>query len=144
MWVNSVVTSILASPLHRLLSRHLVALRIVGRLSGRSYVVPVQFAEEPDTDLVVFPGGFDHKSWWRNLREPTPIEVLYRGEWREGSARVIPASADDDYLAALSTYHRVYPRAIVPPTAPLVVIALGAPFDGGTIDSAASAHRGLE
>lgn len=144
MWINSVVTTLLASPLHRLLSRKLVALRIVGRTTRRSFVVPVQFAREDDGELVVFPARFDHKTWWRNLREPTPIEVLYRGAWHPATGRVVPASADDDYLAALSSYHHVFPHVIVPPSGPLVVITLQPLPADGTIDSAVPARRGLD
>lgn len=144
VWINSVVTNVLASPLHRLLSRRVIALRIVGRTTRRSFVVPVQFAREEDDELVVFPARFDHKTWWRNLHDPTPIEVLYRGVWRPASGRVVPASADDDYLAALSSYHRVFPHVIVPPTAPLVLIELHPLPVDGTIDPALPARQGLD
>lgn len=144
MWINSVVTALLASRLHGLLSRSLIALRIVGRVSGRSYVIPVDYAQERNGDLVVFPAGFDHKVWWRNFREPMRLQVLYRGAWRAASGRLVPASDDDVYLAAVSTFQRAYPRVIVPPTAPLVVIRLDPDVVAGTIDSAANTRQRVD
>ena len=38
---NPIVRAVLRSPLHRILSRHVVLLTVTGRKSGRAYTVPV-------------------------------------------------------------------------------------------------------
>ena len=106
---RQLVTWILRSPLHRLVSRSVVLLTIVGRTSGRAITLPVQYAASGNT-LVIFPGHFERKQWWRNLRHPSPIEVLLEGTRRPGTARALaaePAASDD----AIALYLRRFPRA---------------------------------
>lgn len=122
-FVNPVVAALLASPLHRLLSRSVVALRITGRRSGRSYIVPVQYAGG-GLELVVFPAGFERKTWWRNFREPAGVRVLLRGAWRDASARLVTSADGEDYRKAVEAYRGAFPRVTVPPEAPLVVLTV--------------------
>ena len=73
--MRRLVTGLLRSPLHRLLSGSVILLTIVGRKSGRSITFPVQYAAS-GSELVVFPGRFERKQWWRNLQGPATVEVL--------------------------------------------------------------------
>ncbi len=84
-------------------------LTIVGRNSGRSLTFPVQYAAAGE-DLIVFPGHFERKQWWRNLQEPEPVEVLLGGTHRIGTGRSL-AGAPGPSDQALQRYVRRFPRA---------------------------------
>ena len=86
--INSVVSSILRSPLHRLLSGRLALLTFYGRKSGRRYTTPVGYGRTDGTLLV------DTESpWWRNLRGGARVGVRLRGRDRAGTAEVITDEA---------------------------------------------------
>ncbi len=92
---NLLVSTIVRSPLHRLLSGTVVLLRYHGRKTGQPYTIPVQYART-DSELVLFAMGAAKKQWWRNLRVRPEVEVLLRGVWRPATARVVIA---DEALA---------------------------------------------
>ena len=120
---NAVVLAVLRSPAHRLLSGAAVELRYTGRLSGRQYVLPVQYARD-GSRLVVVPQDPDSKTWWRNFRTPQSVTVRLAGRLREGTARLVdrgdPAWEEDRRLYG-SRWRRSADRL----DGPLVEIALG-------------------
>jgi F420H(2)-dependent quinone reductase len=83
---NPVVTAVLSSPLHPLLSGGLALITVTGRRSGRRYTFPVGYRQVGDrvTINVGWPGS---KRWWRNLREGGPVEMRIRGRRRAGRAQ---------------------------------------------------------
>jgi F420H(2)-dependent quinone reductase len=83
---NPIVTAILRSPLHQLLSRRVVLISVVGRRTGRRYTLPVGYVSQDGT-LDVLVANRDLKVWWRNLEGGAPVELLLRG-------RMIPAMAE--------------------------------------------------
>jgi deazaflavin-dependent oxidoreductase (nitroreductase family) len=85
---NVVVSAILSSPVHALLSRAVILLRYQGRRSRRLYTIPVQYATV-DGDLLLFAMGAQKKQWWRNLRDQPDVEVLLRGVWRPATSRLV-------------------------------------------------------
>ena len=86
--INSVVGSILRSPVHRLLSGRLALLTFYGRKSGRRYKTPVGYGRTDDALLV------DTESpWWRNLRGGVRVGVRLQGRDRAGTAEVITDEA---------------------------------------------------
>jgi hypothetical protein len=90
--INPVVRILLRSPLHALVSRHLILLTFRGHLSGRQYAVPVAALHR------------EHRlyftclaAWWRNL-PGTPVTVQVRGRPCRGTAiRVV----DPDEMKAI-------------------------------------------
>lgn len=101
--MNRLVLWLLArSVIGRPAAQRLVGLRVHGRLSGRVSTFPVQYATD-DEGLVVMPGHHEAKTWWRNLRTDTPLEVLWQGRWCEASGRVI-WPWDAEYFDARTTY----------------------------------------
>ncbi len=87
-FINSVVGSILRSPVHQLLSGRLALLTFYGRKSGRRYTTPVGYGRTDDALLV------DTESpWWRNLRGGARVGVRLRGRDRAGTAEVITDEA---------------------------------------------------
>ncbi|MEO3863564.1 hypothetical protein [Acrocarpospora sp. B8E8] len=75
--VNAVVRWLLLSPLHDLLSRSVVLLLITGCRSGRTFAVPVQYAEDGDVLTIV---SRRDRLWWRNLAGGAPLTVVLRGK----------------------------------------------------------------
>lgn len=92
MWVlnrivNPVVRAILRSPLHPLLSRRLVLLRVTGRRSGRAFELPVGYVRE-GSGLLIRVGAPERKRWWRNIAGATPIAVVLEGRTMIGVAQL--------------------------------------------------------
>ena len=87
-FINSVVGSILRSPVHQLLSGRLALLTFYGRKSGRRYTTPVGYGRTDGALLV------DTESpWWRNLRGGVRVGVRLQGRHRAGTAEVITDEA---------------------------------------------------
>jgi hypothetical protein len=80
---NRIVLLLLGTRAHALLDRPLIALRIRGVPSGRTFELPVQYAADENA-VVILPGRPETKRWWRNLVEPAPVEVLLGGRWQHG------------------------------------------------------------
>ena len=88
--VNPVVSLILRSPLHGMLSDKLLLLTFNGHLTGASYTIPVGYTPEDDGALTLFT---DH-AWWRNLCDGgKPVSVRLAGRQRTGRAEAIPDPA---------------------------------------------------
>lgn len=117
---SRVVGSVLRSPIGRRLGRSLVLLRVRGRHSGARFEFPVQYAST-EGGIVVVPGRPETKQWWRNLREPSPIEVLRNGSWHHARALVL-APADDAYGSARDDYLERWSRMRLSADAPIVLV----------------------
>ena len=74
---------LLASPLHRPLSRWFVLLSWVGPRTGRAHTIPVSYVPEGEHVYATTGDG-----WWRNASRAEEVGVTLRG--RRSSARVIP------------------------------------------------------
>jgi deazaflavin-dependent oxidoreductase (nitroreductase family) len=83
--VNPIVSAILRSPFHRLLSRSVLLLSVTGRRTGRSYTTPVGYTREGDV-VTVFSSG--HR-WCTNLRGGAAVTVRLEGRERIGRAELI-------------------------------------------------------
>lgn len=119
---NRVVLGVLSSPAHGLADGTLAGLRVRGRVTGRTFELPVQFAAD-GSDLVVVPARPQTKQWWRNLRRPAPVGVLVHGHWVDGEARVV-SPGDPAHQTALAAYRRRWPRVRVPVDVPVVRVDL--------------------
>ena len=98
----------------------LVGLRVRGRLTGRSYQLPVMYAED-DGVLWVAAGRSGHKTWWRNVSSGTAVQVLRDREWRSAVADLV-LPQDDRHDAAAASYAARWPRAVLRPGDPFVRI----------------------
>ena len=67
-------------------------LRVAGRRSGRTFELPVGYAEDGEA-LLVTVGAPDRKRWWRNIAGPTPVGVVLRGRRLEGVATLTRSEA---------------------------------------------------
>ncbi|MDP4510072.1 nitroreductase/quinone reductase family protein [Nonomuraea turcica] len=83
--VNPVVSWLLRSPLHDLLSRRIVLLTVTGRRSGAPIRLPVVYERDGDTLAVV---SSPRRLWWRNLEGGAPVRLVLEGTARDGHATV--------------------------------------------------------
>jgi hypothetical protein len=84
-FVNPLVKWILRSPIHRLLSSHLLLISVTGRRSGRVYEIPVAYHQSGDSTTINV-GAPERKQWWRNFRNRRPTHVIIRGDRQAGWA----------------------------------------------------------
>ncbi|MGH7893830.1 MAG: nitroreductase/quinone reductase family protein [Candidatus Binatia bacterium] len=87
--LNPLVVRLLRSPLHPLVSGGLMLLQVTGRRTGRRYWIPVGYQRDGDT-ITVLVSHARRKQWWRNYREPGPVELHVRGHTLHGRAQVLP------------------------------------------------------
>jgi len=104
--LNPVVAGVLRSPLHPLLSGGLMLLRVTGRRTGRHYWIPVGYRRDGDT-ITVLVSRARRKQWWRNYREPGPVEVLLRGRSLRGEASLVPPESARFRTAIEGTFARL-------------------------------------
>ena len=82
---------LLRSPLHRLVSGRLALITFTGRVSGRSYTIPVRY-ERTDGVLEIPVMWPERKRWWRNLREEADVRLRLQG--RELAGRAVARERD--------------------------------------------------
>jgi deazaflavin-dependent oxidoreductase (nitroreductase family) len=85
---NAVVRGLLRSPLHQLLSGSVLLLTYTGRRTGKTFTIPILYAEDGPR-LIVYAGHSEKKEWWRNLRTEAEVRVRVRGADLTGMARVV-------------------------------------------------------
>ncbi len=104
--VNSVVSAILQSPLHWLLSGGLAEIRVRGRRSGKLFSFPVGYQWD-EGDLVILVSHAPAKRWWRNYDSEWPMELVLRGRVVEGSAQRIAPDSEEFVRLCTETMRRV-------------------------------------
>jgi len=92
--LNPLMRVLLRSPLHWVLSSQLGLVTVEGRKSGRRYTFPVGYQRD-GSRVVILVSKAARKSWWRNYREPGPMELLLRGKLLRGTARLAHPGGDE-------------------------------------------------
>lgn len=88
--VNRILRGLLSTPLLcRVVGNRLVTLYVVGRKTGRRYVLPVAYVRDGDALLIGTPFG-----WVRNLRTGEPITVRFKGKRRLAGVQVFADEPD--------------------------------------------------
>lgn len=95
--INPLVSLILRSPLHRLLSGSVLLLSFTGRKTGTQYTIPVSYTREGETLTI-----FSSKSWWKNLGSGSLVAVRLQGRARMARAEVI-----EDHASMLEAAERL-------------------------------------
>lgn len=109
--LNPIISAILRSPLHWLLSPGLMLITVTGRKTGRRYTIPVGYHQVPDA-IVVMVAEAPSKRWWRNYCDGGPVELRLRGKLLRGHAQVLPADSVEFRTRAEASFRRsrVIPR----------------------------------
>ncbi len=97
-WLNKLMTFILRSPLHGLVSSKVMLITFKGRKSGRSYTTPVSYLQTDDNVTV-----FTHARWWKNCLGGRPVTMRIRGKDVAGTAE--PVAEDKDAIAEALAEH---------------------------------------
>lgn len=102
---NPFVRVILRSPFHRMSSGALLLVTYTGRRSGRTFTIPVMYAQHGD-DLLVYVGRSSEKVWWRSLRPPANVIVRLQGRDLRGTGSAIAGTSE-----LRAAYLERFPRA---------------------------------
>ena len=123
--VNPVVSALLRSPLHGIMSGTNALVTCRGRRTGRALTFPLRYAQD-DTGLWIHPARADRKTWWRNLQGGAPVTLHLRG--RELTAYAEAIQGDPARVAAgMWAYYRRYP---------MLAKSMGLSWDPSSVDHA--------
>jgi deazaflavin-dependent oxidoreductase (nitroreductase family) len=78
---NPLLTAILRSPLHSLVSHNMLLITFWGRRSGKRYTTPVGYVRDGDALIILSQAA---RVWCKNLRSGAPVLVRVRGREFEG------------------------------------------------------------
>ncbi|MFN8597592.1 MAG: nitroreductase family deazaflavin-dependent oxidoreductase [Anaerolineae bacterium] len=123
---NPVMTFLLRSPLHGLLSKNMLLITVTGRKSGKSYTTPVGYVRSGAELLIV---SSPDRSWWKNLRGGAPITIHLQGSARMGIGTAIedPARVAEsliEMLKAAPQYQNFFKVSLTPDGRPIDPTAL--------------------
>ncbi len=104
--LNPLIAALLRSPLHFVASRGLMLLTCTGRRTGRRYTIPVGYQQHGD-EITVMVSEAWKKSWWRNYREPGPVELRIRGRVVHGQADLVKPGTPEFRERAERTLRRM-------------------------------------
>ena len=106
---NPFVRLILRSPLHVLMSAVILLITYHGHKSGKEYTLPVQYAQNSKTIYIV-PGMPEQKTWWRNLKDGSPVRITLRGKILAGNGILLKQDSDaETIIKGLNLYLRRFP-----------------------------------
>jgi deazaflavin-dependent oxidoreductase (nitroreductase family) len=91
-WLNKMMTFILRSPLHHLVSKTTMLITFTGRKSGKRYTTPVSYVRENNAVTL-----FTHGKWWKNLIGGQSVTVRIQGQDLPGKA--VPTVNDKEAIA---------------------------------------------
>ena len=103
---NPLVRAVLGSRAHRILSGQLLVLTYRGHLSGRTFRIPLRFAEMADGRLAAVAVRPERKLWWRSFREPSHATLTLRGDPFEVRGAIVEGAERDAAIAAYVERHR--------------------------------------
>lgn len=83
--MDNVVTWLLRSRLHGMVSPWLMLVTYTGRKSGKTYTTPVTYIKSGDE--VVF---FNSHTWWHNFESRSPVTLRIKGRDLRGTALAVP------------------------------------------------------
>jgi hypothetical protein len=121
---NPVLCALLRSSLGRRWGRRLAVLRYRGRRTGEIHELVAQYVRDGDRVWII-PAQPDRKQWWRNMRQPLPVDLRLAGHEEHGVAQVTTRLEEPD---AFATYAKAFPKApSADESAVMVRIDLGSP-----------------
>jgi deazaflavin-dependent oxidoreductase (nitroreductase family) len=92
-FVNQAMKFVLRSPVHGMVSNTILLISFTGRKSGKVYTTPVSYSQSDDQVYI-----FTHATWWKNLRNGTPVTLHLKGRDFQGLPE--PVAEDKHAVAA--------------------------------------------
>ena len=96
---------LLRSPLHFIVSSHILLINFRGRKTGRSFTTPVRYLREGNTVLLF---SSPQANWWKNLRGGAAVSVTISGKSIKCQASVLETD-DDTKLRIFRSYLESFP-----------------------------------
>ena len=97
-FLNKIMSTVLRSPLHGMVSKSIMLITFTGRKSGKTYTTPISYTR--DGNLVT---AFTHAKWSRNLVGGAPVSLRIKNKPLQGEADVV--SDDKDAIATALNSH---------------------------------------
>ena len=91
-FLNKVMSTIVRSPLHGMVSKSIMLITFTGRKSGKTYSTPISYTQNDDVVT-----AFTHAKWARNLEGGAPVTLTIKNKAVQGQATVV--SDDKDAIA---------------------------------------------
>jgi hypothetical protein len=88
---NPFVKVLLRSPLHGVMSQHLLLITMTGRKSAKIYTIPVSYHREGAVLHII---SWRYRQWWRNLRGEVPVMLCLQGHDLQGGGNVLEDDED--------------------------------------------------
>ena len=108
-WLNRVMSGLLRSPLHGLVSKTIMLISFTGRKSGKIYTTPISYYRKGD--LVT---AFTRARWSKNLTGGAPVTLRIKNVDYQGQANIVSedkaavAEGLRDFLRAVRFDARFY------------------------------------
>ncbi|MCY4130945.1 MAG: nitroreductase/quinone reductase family protein [Gammaproteobacteria bacterium] len=104
-FINFAMKLLLRSPLHFVVSSHILLITFKGRKSGRTFTTPVRYLREGSTVRLF---SSPQANWWKNLRGGADVSVRIRGNELKCRATVLE-TVDDAKLRIFRAYLARFP-----------------------------------
>jgi F420H(2)-dependent quinone reductase len=119
---NPVLRRLLRTPLGRFLGRSLAVLRYTGTRTGTPHELVCQYVRDGDRVWILV-GQAEHKTWWRNLRSPSSVELWLAGRRLRATAVAVAGREDPvECGRGLAAYAARVPRAGALPIPDVVMV----------------------
>ena len=99
--LNKMVSWLLRSRLHGVVSKKIMLLEMTGRKSGRKYTFPISYVR--DGEVLLCLADRATRTWWKNLRGGADVTLWLRGQQVTGVAQAI----DDDLEAIAERFEKM-------------------------------------
>ena len=90
MWFNPIMSWMIRSPLHFMVSKNMMLMTYTGWKSGKSYSTPMNYLA---LNGALYTNSYRDRVWWRNLRGGADVILRLRGEDIPARAEVIEDQA---------------------------------------------------
>ena len=104
-FINFAMKLLLRSPLHFIVSSHILLITFTGRRTGRTCTTPVRYLREGNIARLF---SSPHANWWKNLRGGADVSVTITGKEHQCRAAVLDTD-DDTKLRIFRTYLESFP-----------------------------------
>jgi deazaflavin-dependent oxidoreductase (nitroreductase family) len=88
--IDAFIKSLLRSPFHGILSKRVLLITVTGHKSGKRYTFPVEYGMNDGTVIIL---SHPRRTWWRNIRGPTPVRVWIQRQNFLGTAELLTDNA---------------------------------------------------
>ena len=103
--INFAMKVLLRSPLHFVVSSHILLITFSGRRTGRSFTTPVRYLREGSTVRLF---SSPQANWWKNLRGGAAVSVTIKGKAIDCHATVLETD-EDTKMRIFKTYLESFP-----------------------------------